>query len=252
MNAAASKLLGPREDLVGADGRSLLNGCPPDWLEIGPAARELRADTAMYRAKHLGRDGYQLYMPAMNERAAEQMSLETDLHGALRLGELIAHFQPIVDAATGRVAGTEALVHWQNPRRGLLQPGDFVPLAEETGLIGAMGAWVLEQACRATKGLRARGLPDLRVAVYLSARLGATIAIAHGLGLEVIAEGVETEEQRQLLQQAGCDFCQGYLFSRPLPQGELETFLAARPAPPARTSPAPAARGTGAMAGTTP
>ena len=105
------------------------------------------ADTAMYRAKSLGRSRYQLFDPDMHLRAVEQLALETDLRRALERQEFLVHYQPIVKLSDGGIEGFEALVRWQHPERGLLHPEDFVPLAEETGLILQIGRHVLESAC---------------------------------------------------------------------------------------------------------
>ncbi|HEX6739193.1 MAG TPA: EAL domain-containing protein [Vicinamibacteria bacterium] len=128
------------------------------------------ADTAMYRAKEQGRDRYQLYAPDMNATARERLALESGLRKALGQGELRLHFQPILDLGTRRVAGIEALLRWQHPTMGLLQPADFVPLAEVTGLVLPMGPWVLRAACNAARELEAQGHPGLSVAVNLTAR----------------------------------------------------------------------------------
>jgi diguanylate cyclase (GGDEF)-like protein/PAS domain S-box-containing protein len=269
------------------------------------------SDAAMYHAKELGRANYQFFTGEMNKAASRRLALEGDLRRALGRDELRVYYQPIVEAGSGRVAAHEALVRWQHPERGLVEPGEFIQLAEETGMILKLGEWALRQACRwATFIGVERGLP---VSVNLSARqfsdpklvqtvaaalretglpaslleleitettamqhteitlatlnrlkeLGVSIAIddfgsgysslpflkrfpvdklkidasftrelpgdpdqraivsgivalAHALGLQVVAEGVESEAQRAFLQAGGCDLIQGYLTGAPL------------------------------------
>jgi diguanylate cyclase (GGDEF)-like protein len=129
------------------------------------------ADTAMYRAKGEGRDTYRLYHPAMNDRALEQLSLESALRKAITQGnELTAYYQPLVSLATGRIEGAEALVRWNHPERGLLGAGQFISVAEASGLIVAIDNWMLNAACARAKEWRARGHDGFRVEVNLSAR----------------------------------------------------------------------------------
>jgi len=128
------------------------------------------ADVAMYRAKREGGGVFSFYAPEMNQRAIETMELENALRQALERSEFRLHYQPKVDLASGRITGCEALIRWQNPQRGMVAPNDFIPLAEETGLIVALGAWVLEEACRQMQVWQAEGLQGLSVAVNLSAR----------------------------------------------------------------------------------
>jgi diguanylate cyclase (GGDEF)-like protein/PAS domain S-box-containing protein len=279
------------------------------------------ANLAMLRAKQTGR-GFQFYVDAMNEHAAGRLQLEGQLRHALERNELTVHYQPQVDLASGRVVGMEALLRWKHPLYGMVPPGGFIPLAEETGLIHPIGAWVLRTACLQNKVWQDAGLPPLRIAVNLSGkqfyqpdliptveavlrdtgldarwlelelteglvakdvehavsilsalkRLGVKlsiddfgtgysslsylksfpidllkvdqsfvrniatdpadaaiartiIALGHNLGLHVIAEGVETEEQLTALRAHGCDQVQGYYFSRPVPAAELERLL---------------------------
>ena len=128
------------------------------------------ADIAMYRAKEQGRDNYQLYTHAMNERAVERLALESSLRKALAHGELLLHYQPLLDLSTGRVHGVEALLRWDHPENGLTFPGDFMHLAEITSLILPIGVWTLRTACAQTKRWQEAGHPHLSVAVNLSAR----------------------------------------------------------------------------------
>jgi diguanylate cyclase (GGDEF)-like protein/PAS domain S-box-containing protein len=294
----------------------------------GPDGLLQSADAAMYRAKEQGRNNYQLCTPGMNDRALERMALEGELRHALEGEELLLHYQPLVQASTGRVVGTEALLRWQHPERGLLMPDQFIPVAEESRLILPIGDWVLRVACRQLRSWHEAGFPDLRMSVNLSARqfqqprlvalirecldgagleprfleleitesiamsnvawtaevlealramgirisiddfgtgqsslsylkhfplstlkidqsfvrdiafdpegeaiVNAVIALAHVLGLSVVAEGVETEAQLAFLRSAGCEEFQGYLFSRPVSPEALGELLVARAAP---------------------
>jgi diguanylate cyclase (GGDEF)-like protein len=280
------------------------------------------ADVAMYRAKELGRNNYQYYVPSMNVHTLERLELESDLSHALERNELLLHYQPIVDVCSGLITGVEALLRWNHPLRGLIPPMDFIPLAEETGLIVAIGEWVLLTACTRSKAWQEEGATKLSVAVNLSARqvadpmllavleriirdsgldpasleleitesmvmaqgacavdllqkfkaIGvqiamddfgtgysslaylkrfpidtlkvdrsfvrdipmdsgdmkitrAIIAMARGLRLKVVAEGVETAEQLAFLRKERCDAVQGYLLYRPLPEHEVGRVL---------------------------
>jgi diguanylate cyclase (GGDEF)-like protein/PAS domain S-box-containing protein len=267
------------------------------------------ADAAMYAAKELGRANYQFFTEQMNQAASRRLELESDLRRALGKDELRVHYQRIVAASGGAVAGHEALVRWQHPERGLVAPGEFIQLAEETGLILRIGEWVLLQACRwgtfigaernlqvavnlsprqfndprlpemVARALRESGLPPRLLELEITestamretdATLGtlrrlkqlgvsiaiddfgtgysslaylkrfpvdkvkidrafvaegsreqgaivpAIVALAHALGIKVIAEGVETAAQRAFLQECGCDYLQGFLCGRPV------------------------------------
>ncbi len=127
------------------------------------------ADAAMYRAKEQGRDLYQLYTPALNATALERLALESSLRKALAHDELLLHYQPILDVATDRIHGLEALLRWRHPELGLVSPAEFIPLAEVTGLILNIGPWVLRTACAQARAWQLRQ-PGLRIAVNLSAR----------------------------------------------------------------------------------
>ncbi|MDP2858534.1 MAG: PAS domain S-box protein, partial [Bacillota bacterium] len=128
------------------------------------------ADTAMYRAKEQGRDNCQLYSPAMNANILERMALLHDLRHALEREEFVVYYQPQVNINTGQIVGAEALARWQHPERGLLYPEEFIPLAEDTGLIVPLGEWVLRTACVQNKAWQEAGFPAMRVTVNISAR----------------------------------------------------------------------------------
>ncbi|MHB8564969.1 MAG: putative bifunctional diguanylate cyclase/phosphodiesterase [Acidiferrobacteraceae bacterium] len=128
------------------------------------------ADIAMYHAKELGGNTFQFYTPGLNARAARRLELETGLRQALERQELRLHYQPLVDMKTGRVCGMEALLRWQHPEYGLIPPLDFIPLAEDTGLIIPIGEWVLKTACAQIKAWHNTGFPALQVAVNLSSK----------------------------------------------------------------------------------
>ena len=128
------------------------------------------ADVAMYRAKDEGRNSFQLFEPAMNARSLEHLALETALHRALPRNELLLHFQPLVNAADGSLVAAEALLRWQHPDLDLVSPADFIPLAEDTGLIVPIGEWVLRSACERHRAWREAGGAALRMMVNISAR----------------------------------------------------------------------------------
>jgi diguanylate cyclase (GGDEF)-like protein/PAS domain S-box-containing protein len=285
------------------------------------------ADTAMYHAKEKGRNNYQFFSPEMNTRAVERHTLETALRQAIEQQQFKLYYQPQVDMRTGKVVGMEALLRWDHPERGLLAPGTFIAVAEESGLIEPIGQWVLRNACQRAKAWQDAGYPALKIAVNISARqvnrprefargiarvlsatgleprylelemteslliqnaeeniavlrklgqegmriavddfgtgyssrsylrqlpidtlkidrsfvrdietdpedaaiIQAIVAMAHSLGLQVTAEGVETRGQLEALSRLQCDEYQGFLFSRPLPAVEIAArFLAPR------------------------
>ena len=128
------------------------------------------ADIAMYRVKSRGRNGYQFYIPEMNQRATERLQLETELHGALERGEFVLHYQPKVHLGTRRIEGFEALLRWNHPGRGMISPAEFIPLLEDTSLIVPVGEWVLREACRQIRAWRDGGFQVRPIAVNISAR----------------------------------------------------------------------------------
>ena len=141
------------------------------YPEDGTQLRDLmsNADSAMYHAKKMGRANFQFFTPQMNAAAGARLALEKDLRRALDQGEFELHYQPKVDVASGAVHAMEALVRWRSPERGLVPPNEFIPVAEDIGLIIPLGAWVLREACRQNCAWQRAGLPPLRVAVNLSA-----------------------------------------------------------------------------------
>lgn len=301
--------------------------CPDDASEVAQLVSN--ADQAMYASKAAGRNRLTYFTQSLHDEAQNRLKLLNDMRSAAGNRQFELHFQPIIELATGRISRAEALIRWNHPERGMISPADFIPLAEETGLIVGIGDWVFREA--ATKAKRWCELFDtaLQISVnmspvqfqsdvlnitdwlaylqtieleekYLSIEIteglllnasddvkdkllrfrdaGIQVAIddfgvgysalsylkrfdidylkidqsfiqnldtdqndlvlseaivmmAHRLGLTVIAEGVETEAQRRLLLKIGCDFGQGYLFSKPLPASEFEGFLAASVSP---------------------
>src|SRR5258708_1866041 len=280
------------------------------------------ADTAMYRAKAQGKARYEIFDAAMRAEAVTLLQLETDLRLAIERHELRVHYQPIVTIESGRLVGFEALVRWQHPIKGLVLPAQFISVAEETGLIVPIGAFVLDHACAQLAAWRLRDATGISVSVNISSRqfsqsdlvhdveralrthrlngsdlnleitesvliqhaatalatikrlreIGVTISIddfgtgysslsylhsfpidklkidssfvrdfghdkktveitrtiiqlANNLGIDVIAEGIERDDQRNQLAQMRCGFGQGYLYSRPVAAEEAARFL---------------------------
>ncbi len=127
------------------------------------------ANAALHHARSKGRNSYQFHTADMNEKAFELLLMERDLRQALELDQFVLHYQPQVDLRTGKIVGAEALIRWQHPERGMVPPGDFIPVAEDRGLIVPIGEWVLKEACRQNKAWHEAGLSGLVVAVNLSA-----------------------------------------------------------------------------------
>jgi len=207
------------------------------------------ADAAMYHAKKNGRNAYQLFVPAMNAFARDRLELENGLRRALVQGEFVLHYQPKVDVRDGGIDSAEALIRWQHPTRGLTAPLDFIPLAEECGLILPIGEWVLREACRQACAWQTAGLRPLRVAVNLSAQqfrqknlvevvrsaLNAAQLEARYLELELTESAVmhDAEQSIEILQQLSAlgvrisvdDFGTGYSslsYLRRLPLDKLK------------------------------
>lgn len=141
------------------------------YPDDGYSADELirNADAALFQAKAEGRNTFRFYTQALTERAHERLTMESKLRRALKRGEFILHYQPLVDASTGSTFGVEALVRWQSPD-GMVSPADFIPLAEDTGLIVPIGTWVMREACRQAQAIRQQGFALETVAVNLSPR----------------------------------------------------------------------------------
>ena len=276
------------------------------------------ADAAMYLAKERGRNNYQFYKPELNAKTLDRLKLESDLRESIELQHFELYYQPQIEAKTGMLSGAEALIRWRHPARGLVSPAEFIPLAEETGLIVALGEWVIQEAARQIRYWRDIGFSNMNVSVNLSAlqfrQLGlvetvkqilreagvppssmeieltesmlmgdvdaaiatlqqfrtsgfriaiddfgtgfscmnylrhlpidvlkidqsfvremliepesraivqSIITLAHALGKETIAEGVETAEEYQLLLDQDCRFIQGYYVAKPMPAVEF-------------------------------
>ncbi len=165
-SVARPVMLGSKEFMVTASiGVAVYptDGAPADTLIE-------HADIAMYRAKKLGRNNFQFYTPAMNDEALERVRIETALRSALERNEFVLHYQPQVDLKTGKICGMEALLRWKHPELGMVAPSRFIGVAEETGLIVQIGAWVMRTACAQNRAWQDAGLGKLRVAVNLSAR----------------------------------------------------------------------------------
>jgi diguanylate cyclase (GGDEF)-like protein/PAS domain S-box-containing protein len=160
---------------VEIDGRSFQVTCSMGvavYPEHGRNVSELlaRADMAMYRAKEIGRDAVQVFTFELAARAHEKLERQEELRRALAQTEFFLQYQPQMDLVTGRIFAVEALIRWRHPERGIVSPGEFIPLAEETGLIGPIGDWTLRTACRQNKAWQLSGLPPIVVSVNVSAR----------------------------------------------------------------------------------
>ncbi|MBC3346907.1 EAL domain-containing protein [Pseudomonas sp. SWRI196] len=142
---------------------------PGDALSAGQLLRN--ADSALFKAKSAGRDGYALYTEELTAHAQQRVEIAFELRRALQQQELRVHYQPVHDLATSRLIGVEALVRWEHPERGLVSPAEFIPIAERTGLIAQIDAWVMEQACRQMRQWQEAGVALSFVAVNVSSRL---------------------------------------------------------------------------------
>jgi diguanylate cyclase (GGDEF)-like protein len=149
------------------------------------------AAIAMYRAKEQGRDNYQLYTPAMNASVADPLALESELRSALEREEFVVFYQPQVSTADWQIVGVEALVRWRHPERGLVPPADFIPMAEESGLILPLGEWVLRTACAQARAWQEAGLPPTRVAVNVSGRQFQLRTLVDVVGQVLVETGLD-------------------------------------------------------------
>ena len=298
----------------------------PGWRQDASSDVETllrNADQAMYAAKHAGRNCVRVFAPMLQVSTAAHAALVSDLHGALANNQIELHYQPIVEIATGRVVKAEALARWRHPKHGYVPPSEFIPIAEETGLIVEIGDWAFRRAAAQALRWRRSFDPEFQISVNVSAiQLAATdglaanfdrlvtrpglgpgamiieitesvlidstetvrnhfaryrragielalddfgtgyssfaylkdfdisylkvdrafvsglterprdyavceamVAMAHKLAIRIIAEGVETEAQHDLLAAAGCDYAQGYLYSRPVPAADFELMF---------------------------
>jgi diguanylate cyclase (GGDEF)-like protein/PAS domain S-box-containing protein len=164
------------------------------------------ADAAMYRAKEIGRDNFQFYTPELNAKVHDKFLLQEDLRSAVQAREFVLHYQPLVDMRSNRVFAVEALIRWNHPTLGLIPPAKFIPIAEESGLIGPIGDWVLREACRQNKAWQDAGLPPIIMCVNVSARqfreknwVGSVVSALHDSGLD--AEYLELELTESLIMQ---------------------------------------------------
>ncbi|MEO5676287.1 MAG: EAL domain-containing protein, partial [Usitatibacter sp.] len=169
----AEKMIASMGSPMLIEGQALNTSCsigisifPTDGRDSGSLMKN--ADVAMYYAKEKGRNNYQFFSSDMNSRAQERLSVENYLRLALRRNELVLHYQPRMNVASGDLVGVEALIRWQHPRRGLLSPDKFIEVAEDSGLIVPIGEWVLETACAQIRAWQASVKPGLRISVNLS------------------------------------------------------------------------------------
>jgi diguanylate cyclase len=149
------------------------------------------ADAAMYSAKQHGRGTFRRYSPGMDAGTEDRVQLESELHNAVALNQFQLYYQPKVDTRTGEVRSAEALIRWVHPRRGIVSPAEFIPLAEECGLIGTIGAWVVREACRQARAWQIDGVPPLRVSVNLSASQFRDSGLVESIRLALDDAGLE-------------------------------------------------------------
>lgn len=164
---------------------------PDDASDMESLLRD--ADVAMYHAKQAGRDTYRFFSADMHTKAAQHVSLESDLRRAVEQGEFVLHYQPRIDVKSGDVCGVEALIRWMHPRLGLIPPARFIPIAEQTRLIVPIGEWVLREACRQARAWDADGLGKISVSVNLSAVQFNRRELARDIGSVLMATGLAPE-----------------------------------------------------------
>ena len=177
---------------------------PADGLD--PASLLKNADIAMYLAKDRGKNNFQFYSAQQNAHSFERLALESALRHALERREFVLHYQPKIDMRTNRIIGVEALLRWNHPDLGVVAPNQFIPLAEETGLIVPIGRWVLRTACAQSAAWRSDGLPGVRIAVNLSARQFSDDALIADIGdalaeAALAPEGLELEITESMVMQ---------------------------------------------------
>ncbi len=175
IDVVARKVMTALSPLIELDGYQLfvtgslgISVFPEDGADAATLMKA--ADISLFRAKDNGRNTYQFYTPDMSARSREMLLLESSLRKGIEQEQLVLHYQPQIDLFTGHITGMEALVRWNHPQRGMISPADFIPLAEETGLIVPMGEWVLREACRQNRHWQQLGFSPIRMTVNISAR----------------------------------------------------------------------------------
>ena len=173
VDSAAGNILRSLENPFGIDGNVLSTSLsigiavyPDDGGDFDTLLK--KTDTAMYQAKEAGRNTFRFYTKQMNIDASEHLQMRTGLRRALENNEFVLHYQPQINPSTGKIIGAEVLIRWNNPELGMVPPGRFIPVAEDSGLIVPIGDWVLQEACRQASAWRQSGLPELIIAVNLS------------------------------------------------------------------------------------